>query len=208
MKKLMIMAVAGLLIVSCGSKKETKSVEEQTQDYAARLDSVAATGDSAAVVSLSQEIEQWQSSLSQEDQRKVASLPVFTQLVKKAQTATSGNVKQLIDDAVSAAAGVSADAASAATDAANTATDAANAATDVATNAANAVNDAANSVANEAKTQAKEVKDAAKQKANAAVNNAQQKTNKAIDNAASKASSKANEAIKNAGNDAKKALGI
>lgn len=201
MKKLMIMAVAGLLIVSCGSKKEAKSVEEQTQEYAARLDSVAATGDSAAVVSLGQEIEQWQASLSEEDQQKVSSLPTFTQLVEKAQTAASGNVKEIIETAVSAATGVGTDAANAATDVVNDAADAVDA-------TKGAVNDAANAVVDEAKTQVKDAKDAAKQKATNAVNNAQKKTNKAIDDAASKASSKASEAVKNAGNDAKKALGL
>lgn len=201
MKKLMIMAVAGLLIVACDGKKESKSVAEQAYDYSAQLDSVAATGDSAAVVNLSKEIEEWQASLSEEDKKEASQNDVYAELATKVQTAASGNVKELIQKAISAAT-------NGAVDVANTATDAANGTADVATDAVNAVGDAADAVTNEAKTQAKEVKDAAKKKATDAVNNAQQKTSKAIDDAASKASSKASEAVKNAGNDAKKALGL
>lgn len=191
MKKLMIAAMTGLLIVSCGSKQEAKSVEEQANEYAAQLDSVAATGDSAAVVSLGKEIEQWQSSLSEEDQQKAAQLPGFQELVTKAKTVATGNVKQVIESAATQVAGQATQTAGEAVDAAG-----------------QAVSDAANAVVDEAKSQVNDVKQAAEKKASDAVSNTKKKANDAIDKAASDASKKASDAVKNAGNDAKKALGL
>ena len=152
MKKFIIAACVGIMFAACGSKQETKTVEEQAQAYAEQMDQAIEAGDTATVRSLAEEMTAWHEGLSADDQLKVLSVVDIDEVVAKAESslnisltdAAKQAVEEVVDAAATAAEGVADQAKAAAEEAVNSAKEQGKAAiNDAAKKGADAMNAAA-----------------------------------------------------------------
>ena len=183
MKKFIIAACVGIMFAACGSKQETKTVEEQALAYAEQMEQAIQAGDTATVKSRAEEMTAWNESLSADDQLKVLSVVDIDEVVAKAESTLNVSLtdaaKQAAEEVVDAAA---------------------TAAEGVADQAKAAAEEAVNS----AKEQGKAAVDAAKEAGKAAINDAAKKGADAVNAAAQKGA----EAIKQAADQSSKKLGL
>lgn len=176
MKKLIIAVCVGIMFAACGSKQETKTVEEQAQAYAEQLEQAVQAGDTVTAKSLAQEIRAWHDGLTAEEQLKVLTVTDIDEVISKAEKDLNVSLVDVVKDAAEE---VATEAQEAAEGVADQAKEAGKAAVDATKEAGKAVVNSANEAAKSA------INDAAK-KSTDAINEGAKKSSDAIKEAIDK----------------------
>ena len=166
MKKIILAALVGILFAACGSKQETKTVEEQAQAYAEQMEQAVQAGDTATAKSLAQEIKTWHDGLTAEDQLKVLTVTDIEEVIAKAEKDLNVSLLDVVKDA---------------------AQDVADAAEEAATDVADKTKATVEETVQDAKEAGKQAVDKAKEAGKAAINDAADKGAQAIKEGADKA---------------------
>ena len=70
MKKILSILAVAVLVVACGAKTDSKSIEDTFVDYLVQINDAVASGDIVRAESLIAETEEWYGSLSAKEQQE------------------------------------------------------------------------------------------------------------------------------------------